>query len=267
MADTKRKRGVSRRKKNPATKPASKQAQADNAEDVKVEIIPSSSSSITYDTFSAKRQTAKILFISGAASLPQISRELEIPEGTLRSWHTRDRWKSLRMQVQQYASKDSVKRARKAMGRYAYNIDKSINTLLNNLSNKFKQGEFENAIKNETDAYRLLFEGLRLKLTLLRTMAQVGKGDSFSPHPTTSIFEGTDDGEGGLVSQSDTVSKMLDSIPGYMREATNFVLAIDSKDISSHDIVEAVSNKVDNELDLEEEGFFDNEIEEADFLE
>ncbi len=202
-----------------------------------------------YTQQTAKRYIARVLFISGAATIPTIAKKLEMSEGTLRTWHTRDNWRRLRQQVTRFAHKEAVTRARKSMGVYAKNIDSELNAVLATVHQRLDKStntDLEQVV-DESVLLKLSLEVMRTKIALLRTLTYGSQGKALAPHPMTVDMEGTAalPQPGGGVLATTQVEALLQQIPEYMKEAAKFVLAVDPDEDIDMEVLEAVAHVVD----------------------
>jgi hypothetical protein len=191
------------------------------------------------------KYVARLLFISGAATIPSIAKELKVSENTIRSWHAGENWSKLRKLVFHQANKDAVRQARLAMGRYAKAIDASINKIVDNLDAKLASGTLE-PIKSEASVLKLKMDTIQAKIALLRTLTYGSYRRSLSPHPETTILDTTAAPTSTMLAKTQ-IEELLNSIPEYMRAAAKFVLAMDPREDIPSDVIEAVSFIIDSQ--------------------
>jgi transposase-like protein len=195
-----------------------------------------------YDKYpQAFRHLAKMMYVSGQSTPVEISRRLGIPIGTIRSWSARDKWVSMRRQVTRIASKESVRQARLAMSNYIKDIDRGLNSLLNDLNDRLEDVEDDNKLKSEGQILRYLLEIWRMKIQLVRTLTYGVQGKAFTPHHTNLIFDDTQATTPPKLFQQTNMEEIVQSIPAHMQETAKFVLgfSVDELDEDTIDAVEA----------------------------
>lgn len=190
------------------------------------------------------RYMAKVMYISGTAHISEISRKLNIPENTLRTWQTRDGWVTLKREVGRIASRDAVRVARESMSNYLRDIDRGLNQMLVSLTERWENLDDDKKIDNEVTIFKFLLEIWKTKLTIVRTLTYGVQGKAFTPHPTNLIFDGTEVQKAMPSLTSNSAEELLDQIPAYMKEAANFVLGVDIENMDPA-VLDAVAMHID----------------------
>lgn len=212
-----------------------------------------------YDEYpEAFRYMAKLLYITGQASLRQISKKLNIPVGTLQGWQTRDKWMTDRREVQRLASREAVQSARRAMSRYIINVDRGLNKLFTRMETRLTAVTADDKIKDEGAIVKHMLDIIRLKIQLYRALTVGNQGQMFQPEPENFIMDGTEAAKqkAGLAT-SGAVDEIFQQIPGFLQEAAKYVLAMDVEDLDPQ-VVEAVDIYLEN-LERERRGDTDDE--------
>lgn len=185
------------------------------------------------------RYIARLLFISGAASVPKIAKELGVKLNTVRYWRNADNWKKLQREVQRFAAKESVRQVRRAMGRHVAKIDRNINVIFDEMQTLI-QGSSLKPIASQSTAYKIMLEALRLKIALFRAVSYGASGRAMAPHPSTMLFDGTQEEVHGMLANT-KIEELMDTIPEYMKKAAEFVHGIKLEDDVPPEVLDAIS--------------------------
>lgn len=177
------------------------------------------------------RYMAKVMFISGAHNIAQISTKLNIPAGTIRSWQSRESWLALKREVNRLATQDAVRASRTSMSKYIVEIDRGVNSIFERLNERLSTVEDKDKVRTESDIIKILLELWRIKLTIVRILTYGTESRGFTPHPADLKFDGLQDKKSAKQLAMSEAECILDNIPAYLREAANYVLAIEQDDI------------------------------------
>jgi hypothetical protein len=185
------------------------------------------------------RTVARLLYISGAATIPMIAKELNVAEGTVGWWSNKDDWGKLKREVQRFASKESVRRVRRAMGRHVKKMDAELSTIVEDMNVLLTGGTLK-PVATQSGAMRLKMEAIRLKIALYRAITYGSQGRSMAPHPSTVIFDGTDEDITGMLSNT-RIEELLDEIPPYMEKAIEMVQGLSSAESLTPEVIDAIT--------------------------
>lgn len=207
------------------------------------------------------RYISKMMYITGRAGVSEISRQLNIPKNTLTTWQRRDKWVLLRRKVQRLANRDAVKVARKSMSVYIKEVDRGLNTMMSTLNTRLDNVEDDQKIKSEAAIYKNLLDIWRLKIMLIRTLTYGVQGKAFTPHPTTMMFDGTEEQATKSPTKlftASAVDDIMQVIPEYMQEAAKLILGVGPEDWDE-DVLDAVTNYLDEGDDIDDVDLDDDE--------
>lgn len=195
----------------------------------------------------AVRNTAKLLYVSGQASLQAIEAKLGVPYSTLRHWHATESWARSKTQVIRFANKEIVRSSRKAMGAYVKNIDDMINKV-DGLVNR-RLGVAKEVVEDEEKLLKLGLEVIKLKIALIRALSS-SSSNAFIPSPGSVEFDNTAPKtakgilQGLIPSSKDVIGDALKGIPDYMKDAAEFVIGLTADEggnaVEDEDIPQAV---------------------------
>lgn len=254
------------RKKKPeeapaeAPKKAKKPRKVTKKKDAIVRVIthPETGESIemtAYDEYpEAFKYMAKVMYLSGYASIHQISLKLNIPENTIRSWQTRGGWAAMQREVRRLASKEAVKVARASMSNYVKQVDRDLNAMQREMNKRLETIEDEKKIKDEATIYKIKLEILKAKRDIFRMLTYGVQGKAFTPHPANFVLDGMLEGEGMPSLTANSAERILETIPPFLRDAAHFVMDMDL-DVDDLDPaqIEAIARHIDQNKKEEDE--------------
>jgi transposase-like protein len=200
-----------------------------------------------YDQYPEEfKYMAKMMYISGMASVHQIALKLNIPENTIRTWQTRDSWVSIQREVRRLASKEAVKVARTSMSNYIKAMDRELNAMQATIQERLENLPADKQIDDEATLLKFKLEILKAKRDIIRMLTYGMQGKAFTPHPSNFVLDGTL--EGGLRAPltANSAEEILGSIPPFLKEAAHFVMDME---LDENDLDEAVLDAVAAHID------------------
>lgn len=194
----------------------------------------------------AVKELARFLYISNTAKLSVIAKELNIPEGTIRSWHHRGSWKKWKNTVIRHANSEQVKAARRAMSRYAKKIDDGLNEIIKNADKSLVSSSLD-PIDKEEKAIGIKLEAYRIKIALMKTLTAGSTGRAMSPDPKTLRFTGTEEEttQSSGVIPNNRLEALLNLVPKHNRAAAKFIMGLDIEEEVPHSVIEAIAAAID----------------------
>ena len=210
------------------------------------------------------RLMAKILYLTGRYTYPQLADKTSISEGTIRNWARVEQWGLLRDEVRRLAARDAVKAARRTITNYFSLLDRRFEMVAQRMIERLQAENLELMVK-ERDILQFLLDTTYRQLVLARIAMQGAIGKELSLDPETLQLSRLDipalPRSGSLSgalsgmwdgSMDDVLSTELEGVPEVIRSAVRFVLGVeDIEHLSPTLLVEVIEKK--EELEQGEE--------------